>query len=402
MKKFNYRAMKSDGNKIEGIHEANTRDEVVEMITANGYYPLKIEEIAGSKEIGSLNFNNKVTTKDLAVFCRQMFTMLNAGVSITNALEMMEAQCTSKKLKMILGEICEDVKKGKMFSECMRNYPKDFPKLLISMVQSGEATGNMDEIMLRMATHFEKENKINNKVKSAMIYPIVLAIVAVVAIMAIMIFVMPTFRQIFDSEDLVMPGITVALLALSDFMRENIVIILIVIAGLVVGINMFRKTAKGYDFFSRFKLKLPVIGDLNRKIITSRFTRTMSTLLSSGISLIEALPIVTEVLGNKVAEEEMNSIREKVVKGEGLSEPIRMATVFPEMLSSMIKIGEESGSLDDILNKTADFYDEEVDQAITTATSLIEPALIIVMGGAIGVLVIAIMLPMFDMYQQLS
>ncbi|NLK95210.1 MAG: type II secretion system F family protein [Clostridiales bacterium] len=400
MKKFNYRAMTKDGKKTEGIYEGNSREEVISLIAANGYYPLKIEEVKVKPHI-ELNFTNRVKTKDIAVFCRQFYTMLDAGVSITNSLSMLRDQILNKTLKRVLGEIDEDVKKGEMLSESMSKFPDVFPQLLISMVQSGEATGNIDEMMLRMSVHYEKENKTNNKVKSAMIYPIVLAIVAIVAVMGIMIFVMPTFKELFDTEGIELPFITKALLALSDFLSSYALLILVIIIGLIVGFNYYKKTENGMKEVSKLKLKLPIIRGVTRKIIVARFSRTLSMLLSSGISLIEAMPIVCAVLGNKVAEEELTKVRERVIRGDGLSTPLSETTVFTDMLNSMVKIGEESGSLDAILDKTADFYDEEVDQAIMAATSMIEPALIIVMGVAIGIIVISIMLPMFEMYTQL-
>jgi type IV pilus assembly protein PilC len=266
------------------------------------------------------------------------------------------------------------------------------------MIQAGEATGNIDEIMLRMATHFEKSNKTNNQVKSAMIYPIALCIVSVVVIIAMMLFVLPVFVELFSAEEMELPAITKFVMGFSNFINKYIIIILIILIGGIIGFNIYRKTEKGKFNLSKLYLKLPVIEDLNRKIIVARFTRTMSTLLSSGISLIEAIPIVSDVLVNKIAQLEMLRIRERVVRGDGLSGPISESEIFPILLSSMVKIGEESGSLDDILNKTADFYEEEVDQAIKMATGLMSQIMIVILGGIIGTVVIAIMLPMFNMY----
>lgn len=398
MKKYKYRAMKADGKKIEDEFEAESRDEVVSMITSSGYYPLKIEEVKTSTTIAEFNFTKKITAKDLTIFCRQMNTMLDAGISITNCLSMLSTQVTNKKLRGIITEIEDDVKRGEMLSHSMAKYPDAFPKLLVSMVESGEASGNLDEMMLRMAIHFEKENKINSKVKSAMIYPIVLAVIATVAVIVIMMFVMPTFQEMFEESNTPLPGITSFLISLSTFMRRNIIYIVLVIAVIVVAVTRFKKTTKGYEFFSKIKLKMPIIGILTQKTVTSRFTRTMSTLLSSGISMMEAIPIIKSILNNKVAEDAMDEIRDKVMKGDGLSGPIRDSKVFPDMLASMIKVGEEAGSLDEMLEKTADYYDEEVDVAISNATSMIEPIMIIIMGVVIGTMVIGIMLPMFDMY----
>ena len=398
MKKYKYRAMKADGKKIEDEFEAESRDEVVSMITSSGYYPLKIEEVKTSTTIAEFNFTRKITAKDLTIFCRQMNTMLDAGISITNCLSMLSTQVTNKRLRGIIAEIEDDVKRGEMLSHSMAKYPDAFPKLLVSMVESGEASGNLDEMMLRMAIHFEKENKINSKVKSAMIYPIVLAVIASVAVIVIMMFVMPTFQEMFEESNTPLPAITSFLISLSTFMRRNIIYIVLVIAVIVVAVTRFKKTTKGYEFFSKIKLKMPIIGILTQKTVTSRFTRTMSTLLSSGISMMEAIPIIKSILINKVAEDAMDEIKDKVMKGDGLSGPIRDSKVFPDMLASMIRVGEEAGSLDEMLDKTPDYYDEEVEVAISNATSMIEPIMIIIMGVVIGTMVIGIMLPMFDMY----
>ncbi len=400
MKKFKYRAMKKDGTKIEGNFEGSSRDDVVNMITSSGYYPLMIEEIIESKEI-EIKLFQRVTTKDLAILCRQFYTMLDAGVTITNCINILSNEIPNKKLRELLAIIDDDVQKGELLSESMGKHKKYFPQLLISMIESGEVSGNIDEMMLRMSVHFEKENKLNNKVKSAMTYPSMLSIVAVVAVFFIMTFVMPTFVEMFEGEGIDLPLITKILLGTSKFLSNNLILILIFIGIVIVLFNIYKKSPNGIVNMSKLKLKLPIIGDLNKKIIVSRFTRTLSTLLASGVSLVQALPTVAGVLENKVAEDAIMKIRDRVVRGDGLSSPIRENNIFPKMLSSMIKIGEESGSLEEILNKTADFYDDEVEQAVQTTTSMIEPLLIVVMGVVIGGIVISIMLPMFNMYTEM-
>ncbi|MBS6600618.1 MAG: type II secretion system F family protein [Clostridium sp.] len=395
MKKFKYKAMKNDGTKTTGEYEANSRDDVMEMITSNGYYPLKVEEVI---ESATINIHKKIKVKEISIFCRQMYTMLDAGVPLINALNLMSTQVTNKHLVEIVKELEEDVRKGEMLSNSMRKFPEAFPTLLTSMVESGEASGNLDEMFLRMSTHFEKENKINNKVKAAMIYPIILAIVGVAALIVVMVFVMPTFVSLFDSSGAELPAATRLLIGLSSFMGNHYLMVIGILIAVVVGIIMYSKTESGIYFFAKLKISFPLIKDLNRKMIVSRFTRTLSTLLASGVSLVESLPIVSAVLNNVIAEDEVLKIRERVVKGEGLSTPIEDCELFPPMLSSMVRIGEESGALDDMLNKTADFYDEEVEQAIQTLTSMLEPIMIIIMGLVIGFMVIALMLPLYGSY----
>ena len=292
----------------------------------------------------------------------------------------------------------DSVNKGEMLSEAMRKHKNIFPNLLLAMVKSGEISGNLSLMMLRMSVHYERENKINNKIKSAMIYPAVLSVVAIVAVMFIMTFVMPTFMELFNDEGIELPTITKMLLSISSFFKENFIILSIVIAVALMAFSIYIKTDEGTRHMSILKLKVPIISSLNKKIIVSRLTRTLSTLLSSGVPLIQSLPIIADVLGNTLAKEALNNIKERVVKGEELNVSFRNERIFPEMLSSMIAIGEETGKLDEVLNKTADFYDDELEQAIMSTTALIEPLLIVVMGLAIGFIVLAIMIPMFNMY----
>ena len=397
MGKFKYRVMNSEGEKIEGSYEANSKDEVMNFISGNGYYPLMIEEISESANI-EMNFNSKVKLKDLSVFCRQFYTMLNAGVPILTCLDILSNQIENKKLRQATKDINEEVEKGGVLSDAMKKHADVFPDLLVSLVASGEASGNLDDIMLRMATHYEKENKINNKVKGALIYPMVLGTVAIGAVVFILTFVMPTFTEIFKESGTVLPLSTRLLLGLSEGIKNYWIYIIILIGLSVFGLKIFLKTDQGILISSNLKLKLPILKKLNQMIIVSRFTRTLSTLIASGLPLIEALRIVSEVAGNKIAEIALLKIRDKVMRGESLYSSMVESEIFPPMLYSMVKIGEETGSLDDILNKTADFYDEELETIIQTSVALLEPILIVVMGLVIGFMVVSIMVPMFDSY----
>jgi len=400
MGKFKYRVMSSDGEKIEGSYEANSKDEVMDFISGNGYYPLMIEEISQSKNI-EIKFNSKVKLKDLSIFCRQFYTMLNAGVPILTCLGILSVQIGNQKLREATKEINEEVEKGGVLSDAMKKHRDVFPDLLVSLVASGEASGNLDSIMLRMATHYEKENKITNKVKSAMIYPMVLGMVSIGAVVFILVFVMPTFTEIFAQSGTALPWSTRFLLGLSDVIKNYWLYIIIIIGLGGFGLKIFLKSEQGMYISSDLKLKIPVIKKLNQMIIVSRFTRTLSTLIASGLPLIEALEIVSEVSGNKVAEKALLKIRDKVMRGESLYSSMVESEIFPAMLYSMVKIGEETGSLDDILNKTADFYDEELDSIIQTSVALLEPMLIVIMGLIIGFMVGSIMMPMFDSYNQI-
>ncbi|WP_202710852.1 type II secretion system F family protein [Sporosalibacterium faouarense] len=397
MPNYKYTALDKLGKKVDKTYSANSREEVLNMLRQNGYYPVNIEIDSKAKDIKKFSLPSKVKTKDIAIFCRQFYAMLNAGVPIINCLEILRNQTENKKLKKTVGEVYEDVQKGMTFSESLKNHRNVFPDLLIHMVEAGEVSGNLDIIMDRMASHFEKENKINNKIKSAMTYPIILGIVAVIVVIFLLTVVMPTFIGMFEGSGVPLPLPTRILLSISDFLKGYWYLVLIITIGLFYILTKYMQTDKGKYAMDRFKFRIPVLSSTTKKVVTSRFTRTMSTLLASGVSLIEALDIVSRVVGNKIVSDGLQQSKEDVRKGINLAEPIGNIGIFPPMVVSMIKIGEESGALDDILDKTANFYDEEVETAMQRLTTLLEPIMIVFMAVIIGFIVIAMMLPMFDM-----
>ncbi|WP_459478636.1 type II secretion system F family protein [Clostridium saccharoperbutylacetonicum] len=400
MGKFKYRVMNSEGEKIEGQYEANSKDEVIAFISSNGYYPLMVEEVVQSANI-ELKLSKKVKLKDLSVFCRQFYTMLNAGVPILTCLDILANQIENQKLREATKAVNEEVEKGGVLSEAMRKHKEVFPELLVSLVASGEASGSLEAIMLRMSTHYEKENKINNKVSSALIYPIVLGFVSIAAVAFILVYVMPTFIDIFKQSGTELPWTTKFIMGISEGIQNYWFIIIAVIFIISFFLNIFRKTDEGNLFFSKLKLRLPILKKLNQMLIVSRFTRTLSTLIASGLPLVEALNIVSTVTGNKVAEKALLKIRDNVMRGESLYASMVESNMFPPMLYSMIKIGEETGSLDDILNKTADFYDDELEAIIQASVAMLEPLLIVIMGILIGFMITSIMIPMFDSYNKI-
>lgn len=397
MPNYKYRAMNEKGERIEGVFDAESREEVMEMIQANNYYPLVIEEPQQGVKIDFSGFA-KIKTKDISIFCRQFHTMLDAGSPINSALHILSTQHPNRKLRDALSIVEDEVRKGSTLAEAMAKPKKVFPSLLISMIETGEVSGTLDSVMLRMSKHYEKENRINNKIKGAMIYPLVLATVAIGVIVFILAFVMPMFVDMFTQGGVELPTSTKILLGISSGIQSYGWLMLIAIISIVIVLRRYFKSDKGQELSSKLKLSIPVIKKLNQKIIVSRFTRTLSTVLASGIPLVQGLQVVNGVIGNKVAEKALDEIKDKVIKGEGLAEPIRDCGIFPMMLSSMIKIGEESGSLDDILNKTADFYDEELENEIQTATALLEPLMIAVMGIILGFIIVSIITPIFGMY----
>ncbi|BDU93230.1 type II secretion system F family protein [Clostridium perfringens] len=398
---FKYKAINSEGQRIEGSQSADSESQIREMLLSNQYYPLSIEK-ENSKSKKSFSFNSKVKLKDIAVFCRQFYVMLDSGLSIGKALNILIEQCEKPKLREALIGVNGELKRGETLASSMRKRKDVFPNLLTSMIDAGERSGNLDIILKRMAEYYEKETKIRGKIKSAMIYPIVLGVVAIIAITFILTFVMPTFVQMFEENNVDLPMSTKMVLETSKVLGKYGIIIFLILVTAIILLGKYLKSEEGQYKLSSINLKIPVIKKLTQKIIVSRFTRTMGIVSSSGMSLVTSIEIVASVVGNKIAEKELLKVKEKVLKGEGLGDSIMNIKIFPPMLASMVKIGEEAGSLDSILDKTADFYDDELEREIKTATALIEPSMIVLMGIIIGFLLISILTPMFKMYNSIS
>ena len=401
MANFKYKAINSEGQRVEGSQSADSESQVREMLLSNQYYPLSIEK-ENSKNKISFSFNRKVKLKDIAIFCRQFYVMLDSGLSIGKALNILIEQGEKPKIREALIGVNGDLKRGETLASSMRKRKDVFPNLLTSMIDAGERSGNLDIILKRMAEYYEKETKIRRKIKSAMIYPIVLGVVAIIAITFILTFVMPTFVQMFEENNVDLPMSTKMVLGTSKMLGKYGIIIFLILVTAIILLGKYLKSEEGQYKLSVINLKIPVIKKLTQKIIVSRFTRTMGIVSSSGMSLVTSLEIVASVVGNKIAEKELLKVKEKVLKGEGLGDSIMKIKIFPPMLASMVKVGEEAGSLDSILDKTADFYDDELEREIQTATALIEPAMIVVMGIIIGFLLISILTPMFKMYNSIG
>ena len=398
---FKYKAINSEGQRIEGSQSADSESQIREMLLSNQYYPLSIEK-ENSKSKKSFSFNSKVKLKDIAVFCRQFYVMLDSGLSIGKALNILIEQCEKPKLREALIGVNGELKRGETLASSMRKRKDVFPNLLTSMIDAGERSGNLDIILKRMAEYYEKETKIRGKIKSAMIYPIVLGVVAIISITFILTFVMPTFVQMFEENNVDLPMSTKMVLETSKVLGKYGIIIFLILVTAIILLGKYLKSEEGQYKLSSINLKIPVIKKLTQKIIVSRFTRTMGIVSSSGMSLVTSIEIVASVVGNKIAEKELLKVKEKVLKGEGLGDSIMNIKILPPMLASMVKIGEEAGSLDSILDKTADFYDDELEREIKTATALIEPIMIVLMGIIIGFLLISILTPMFTMYNSIG
>lgn len=407
---YNYKVIDINGEIQTGVHEANSEEEVIEFLRSRGEKPLEIdkkEEKKNEEKESLLNteisfLKKKPKPKDIIVFCRQLHTMLYAGMPLISALEVLIDQSENEIVKEAIEEITDEVKKGKMLSVAMSHHMDIFPKLLVNMIEAGEMTGSLDSVLKKMSIHYDKENKLNQQIKRAMIYPIVLSFIAVGAVVFLLTFVMPTIVGMFTSSGVKLPLPTRIVLGISDTIKNYWYIIIAVVSGIVFSYKQFVKTKDGKKIKDTIILKIPIIKTNMLKILTSRFTRTLSTLLSSGIPILQALETSANVTNNSILIEGIEEVSDNIKKGESLSVLLNEMDFFPKMMVSMISIGEESGAIEEMLRKSADYYDDELEASLKQLVALIEPVAILVMGLIIGFIVIAMMLPMFDMFKTIG
>lgn len=402
MAEFLYVAVDMNGKQKKGNIQAESRERAYAKLKNDGMILLELNEAnALNKEI-NFEIGGKVKPRDLSVFCRQFVSMINAGVTIIDALRMLAEQTENKRMAKALKGVQTDIEKGESMAEAMVKHDKIFPDIMVSMIAAGEASGRLDTAFERMAEQFEKNARIQAMIKKAMIYPIILCIVAIAVIAIFLIKVIPSYQDMFTQLDSDLPAITKAVVAASDFVANNIILLAIIIAAVVVAIKMFSRTPNGREFFGKLAIKAPVFGKMNVKTSCSTFARTLSTLLYSGVSMINALEIVSRVLSNELYKKALLVAKEEVAKGIPLSEPIANSGLFPPMVSHMTKIGEETGEVEDMLNRLANYYDEEVEQATQSLAAAMEPMIILVLAGIVGILIASIMSPMVQMYNDLE
>ncbi|MBP2624180.1 type II secretion system F family protein [Streptococcus oricebi] len=376
--------------------DAASKAEALAQLRLQGK-PINIEEkIVGSKDI-VLFEAKKIKIKDISIFCKQMSVMLNSGIPLNNAVDILEQQTTSKQLKASLKKMSSQLKEGNQLSKAMMDQGKMFPDLLVRMVQAGEKTGRLDEVLEKMSIHYTKELKINRQITGAMIYPIILSLLVVGAVGVLLYVVVPSFKDIFESGGVALPLPTRIVLAASNFLQANWFFVLLIVGALGFGFFQYRKTEAGRYQLDQLKLSIPVIKGPMQKIVTARFSSTLATLTSAGIPLVDAIEAAASTTNNTVVIEKLNEANEGLQKGERLTDMISQTKLFPPMMISMVKIGEESGSLESMLDKTSAYYEEELEAAIKQLLSLMEPALIVVMGTVIGGIVAAIMFPLLEL-----
>jgi type IV pilus assembly protein PilC len=380
---------------MKGTLEAANKDEVTAHIRKNKLIVVNIREAAKEIKLGFKT--SRVRTRDVVIFTRQFATMINSGLPLVQSLDILAKQTENKALADITRAVVYDVESGHTLADAFSKHPKAFSDLYVNMVAAGEAGGILDTILLRLATFLEKNDALVRKVKGAMVYPGVIMTVAVLAIAILLIFVIPTFQSMFASVNLELPLPTRIVIGASNFLIHYWWLLIGMIAAGVFGLTRYYASTQGRKQIDSLLLKAPVIGDVVRKSAVSRFTRTLGTLISSGVSILDGLEITAKTAGNRVIHDAVMASRQAIAGGETIAGPLEKSGVFPPMVISMIAVGEQTGGLDEMLSKIADFYDEEVDVAVSALLSLMEPIMIVVLGVVVGGMVVAMYLPIFDM-----
>lgn len=381
-----------------GEMTAATKEEVVAFLRRRNITATLITEKTKEGILGKLRFGGKAKDKDIVVFTRQFATMIDAGLPLVQALDILSSQVENKTLGRVLSQVKVDVESGATYADALKKHPRIFSELYVNMVAAGEAGGILDTILNRLAAYIEKAMRLKKKVKGAMVYPAVVTSIAVLVIAVIMVFVVPTFAKMFAQLGGTLPLPTRIVINMSNFIAGiGGLMIFGGIVALIVFIVQTRRTEKGKHIIDRLLLRMPIFGVLLKKVAVAKFTRTLGTLVSSGVPILDGLEITAKTSGNKVIEYAIMDVRKGVVGGKTLAEPITKAKVFPPMVTHMIAVGESTGALDAMLAKIADFYDDEVDATVSNLTAMMEPILMVFLGGAVGFIVIAMYLPIFKL-----
>jgi len=395
---FTYSAINASGLELSGELHAPDLAGAREQLRIRGLLANRLDELPASGEEGAKNVFKKVKPKTLQIFSRQFATMIEAGLNIVAALVILEQQTDDLYFATVVKELRADVEGGLLLSQAMRRHPKIFDRLFVSMVEAGEAAGILDEVLDRVAYQIEKSTQIKRRVKGAMLYPTMVLVFATLVLTGLLMFLVPVFVKIFGQLGGQLPTLTQYVVSVSDLLRQKYYIIFPIVGALIFGLRKYKKTEAGRKKWDQIKLKIPMkIGSVVLKVTMARFSRTLSTLIAAGVDIIQALEITGQSSGNWVIEQALGDVRAKVGEGVPIAQPLVDNPIFPPMVSQMVKIGEETGELEKMLGKVADFYEDEVDAAIQSLTSIVEPLMMILVGLMVGVIVIAMYLPMFKM-----
>ncbi len=395
MPTFTYSARPVAGGDIRtGEIELKTKEEVFSYLHRQKLIPVAVRE--KPREF-SISLGGGINTRDVVIFTRQFATMINAGLPLVQSLEILAEQTENEAFQKVIREVLYDVESGNTLADAMGKHPKAFSKLFVSMVSAGEAGGILDTILLRLAVFMEKADALTRKVKGAMVYPGVVLSVAVIAVAILLIFVIPTFQTMFASAGIPLPLPTQIVIAMSAFLQAWWWAVIAGAVALFFGIRQFYRTDQGELLIDGLMLRTPILGDVQRKAAVARFTRTLGTLVSSGVAILDGLEITAKTAGNRVIQDAVMNSRSSIAGGDTISGPLKESGAFPPMVVQMINVGEQTGGLDEMLSKIADFYDDEVDTAVTGLLSVMEPIMIVVLGVIVGGMIVAMYLPIFDM-----
>lgn len=401
MARFNYSGRDRKGKK-QGVITAPSKREAMQKLRANGVKVLEITEVPETLLTKDISIGNPVKLKHMVIYLRQFATLLKAGVSVVDSTNILAEQTESKALKRALMEVEQDLRDGKPLSDSTARHKKIFSPMFVNMIRAGEAGGNMDETLDRLAVHFEKQNNTNSKIKSALAYPIAVGIIAIVVVIYLLVAVVPTFVDMFADLGGELPAVTQFVMNASEFMQQFwwlVVLLIGCFVGVIVYINSNKKTKYYLDYFL---LKIPIFGKMIQKSVLAQMTRTLSSLFSSSVPILQSMAIVENIVGNEVISKVIKESRDSLERGESLTIPMKKHWAFPPLVTQMIAIGEETGALDAMLTKVADFYETEVEHSTDAIKSLIEPIMIVILAGLVGTIVLAIMMPMFEIFNQVG
>ena len=398
MATFVYTARDISGRVITGAIEGDSEQAVVGRLKENGYFITSLRRQMRRIRVEDLLHRlGGVRLKDLVVFTRQMATMINAGLTITMCLSILEAQSANKRLVEVITLLRQDVESGLPLSDALAKHPDEFSNLYVNMVRAGETGGVLDEVLTRLAALLEKELALRQKVRAAMVYPTVIASAAILIVSFIVFFILPKFAALFLDLDIALPGPTRFLIWVTQTLHRFWYIFLLGFISGIFGLRSYIQTTKGRAWFDRFKLRMVLFGNINRNVVMTRFSRTLGTLTNSGVPILQALDVVAKAVDNVVISQAVSAVRASIREGETIAGPLQASGMFPPMVVQMVSVGERTGALDSMLAKVADFYDTEVEYAVAGLTSILEPALIMVLGGVVGFIVIAFYLPLFNL-----
>jgi type IV pilus assembly protein PilC len=390
---FEYKGKTLGGKQVQGELKAKNRAELERFLRGNR---ILVTNVSKKPQQIQIKIGSGIKKIDISRFTRQFATMISAGLPMVQCLEILGTQMESAELRSVVTKVKESVQAGATLSEALGKHKKAFDDLYVNMVEAGEVGGALDTILVRLAQYREKADKLARKVKGAMVYPIVVMIVAIGVTFAMLRYIVPVFAKMFAGLGAELPGPTKVVLGISHFLRDQTLLLLLLMVVVIVGFKLFVRNPNGRLSWDRFKLRMPILGPLIRKAAISRFTRTLATLLSSGVSILDALNITAKTAGNMVLQKAIKKSMLSIAEGETITQPLKESGVFPPMVTQMISVGEKTGGMDEMLGKIADFYDDEVDAAVAALTSIIEPVIIVFMGAVIGGILIAMYLPMFD------